>query len=179
LTQTAQPNRKRSTQYDRHVGVRLRLARTSRGMSQSDLGQTLGLTFQQVQKYERGANRISAGRLFEASIILKVEIVYFFEGLDGCTEPIPIEIVDDEAASLFAMIWSIEDSRVRTLILDLISALATGDAKQRNVWRDANERRRDEAPPTTASYWRSVSANSFDCGEPALHCGDAHFQPIR
>ena len=131
MTQTAQPNRKRSTQYDRHVGGRLRLARTSRGMSQSDLGQTLGLTFQQVQKYERGANRISAGRLFEASIILKVEIVYFFEGLDGCAEPIPIEIVDDEASSLFAMIWSIEDSRVRTLILDLISALATGDAKQR------------------------------------------------
>ncbi|MBS0470913.1 MAG: helix-turn-helix transcriptional regulator [Proteobacteria bacterium] len=100
-------------------------------MSQSDLGQTLGLTFQQVQKYERGANRISAGRLFEASIILKVEIVYFFEGLDGCAEPIPLEIADDEASSLFAMVWSIEDSDVRKLIVDLISALATGDAKQR------------------------------------------------
>jgi transcriptional regulator with XRE-family HTH domain len=130
LTRTAQPNRKRSTHYDRHVGGRLRLARTSRGMSQSDLGQTLGLTFQQVQKYERGANRISAGRLFEASIILSVEVVFFFDGLDKCSEPIPIEPANDEASSLFAMIWSIEDSHVRTLILDLISALATGDAKQ-------------------------------------------------
>ncbi len=131
MTRGAQTNGKRSTRYDRHVGGRLRLARNSRGMSQSDLGKTLGLTFQQVQKYERGTNRISAGRLFEVSIILKIEIVYFFEGLDRDVEPVPIEIVDDEASSLFAMIWSIEDSVVRKLILDLISALATGDTKRR------------------------------------------------
>ena len=125
-------SQKRSTHYDRHVGNRLRLARTSRGLSQSDLGKPLGLTFQQVQKYERGANRISAGRLFEASIILKTEIGYFFQGLDAYAKSVPIEIVDDEARSLRAMIWSIEDSVVRKLILDLIAALATGSAKRRN-----------------------------------------------
>ena len=131
MNRAAQTNGKRSTRYDRHVGGRLRLARNSRGMSQSALGETLGLTFQQVQKYERGTNRISAGRLFEVSIILKIEIDYFFDGLDKCAEPFPIEVVDDEAVSLSKMIWSIEDSVVRKLILDLISALATGDTKQR------------------------------------------------
>ena len=142
MTRAVQTNRKRSTRYDRHVGGRLRLARTSRGLSQSDLGKTLGLTFQQVQKYERGANRISAGRLFEASIILKVEIGYFFDGLERRAEPIQVKIVDDEASSLFAMISSIEYPDVRKLILDLISALAV-DGRD---WQE-DQARRNRARP--------------------------------
>lgn len=64
---------------DQHVGGRLRLRRTMLGMTQSQLASRLELTFQQVQKYERGANRISASRLWDLSQILQVEVSYFFE----------------------------------------------------------------------------------------------------
>jgi transcriptional regulator with XRE-family HTH domain len=66
---------------DTHVGSQLRLRRTLLGMSQQKLGDALGLTFQQVQKYERGTNRIGASRLHELSVILDVPVGYFFEGL--------------------------------------------------------------------------------------------------
>lgn len=73
---------------DIHVGSRVRLCRTLKGLSQQKLAQALGLTFQQVQKYERGANRIGASRLFELSQILEVPPSFFFEGapmMDGET----------------------------------------------------------------------------------------------
>ena len=69
---------------DIHVGSRVRLRRTLLGLSQDKLGQALGLTFQQVQKYERGANRIGASRLFELSRILDVPVSFFFDDMpDG------------------------------------------------------------------------------------------------
>lgn len=70
---------------DRHVGRRLRLRRSLMGLSQERLGELLGVTFQQVQKYERGANRIGAGRLWRLAAILDVPISWFFEELDGPT----------------------------------------------------------------------------------------------
>ncbi|MBA3999526.1 helix-turn-helix transcriptional regulator [Brevundimonas sp.] len=66
---------------DRHVGRRVETRRKSLGYSQSQLGAALGLTFQQIQKYEKGANRISASKLWEISQFFKVEIGYFFDGL--------------------------------------------------------------------------------------------------
>ncbi len=66
---------------DRHVGSRLRLLRMQAGLSQEALGNRLGLTFQQVQKYEKGQNRIGASRLFQLSRILHVPVSTFFEGL--------------------------------------------------------------------------------------------------
>ena len=66
---------------DIHVGGRVRLGRTMLGMSQVKLGEAIGLTFQQVQKYECGANRISASRLYYISKVLNVQISYFFEGI--------------------------------------------------------------------------------------------------
>jgi transcriptional regulator with XRE-family HTH domain len=68
-----------ANQIDVHVGRRVRLRRTLKGISQEKLGERLGLTFQQIQKYERGVNRIGASRLFEISRILDVPIGYFFE----------------------------------------------------------------------------------------------------
>ena len=67
---------------DVHVGARVRLRRTLLGMSQEKLGDALGLTFQQVQKYERGANRIGASRLFDLSRVLETPISYFFEDME-------------------------------------------------------------------------------------------------
>src|SRR5262249_48682224 len=69
----------RPSPIDVHVGSRIRLRRTLLGMSQERLGEALGLTFQQVQKYERGVNRVGASRLFDLSRVLDVPISFFFE----------------------------------------------------------------------------------------------------
>lgn len=71
----------RSSPIDVHVGTRIRLRRTLMGMSQERLGESLGLTFQQVQKYERGVNRVGASRLFDLSRVLDVPISFFFDDL--------------------------------------------------------------------------------------------------
>lgn len=74
---------------DRHVGLRLRLRRRQLGISQEKLAEAVGITFQQVQKYERGANRVSASRLWELARALKVSVDHFFEGLDPGDEDLP------------------------------------------------------------------------------------------
>ncbi len=71
----------RSSPIDVHVGTRIRLRRTLLGMSQERLGDALGLTFQQVQKYERGVNRVGASRLFDLSRVLDVPISFFFDDM--------------------------------------------------------------------------------------------------
>lgn len=81
---------------DVHVGARLRVFRKEAGMSQQVLGDRLGLTFQQVQKYERGTNRVSASKLFEASDILGVRIESFFEGLQDTPAAQPSQSVADD-----------------------------------------------------------------------------------
>ncbi len=68
---------------DRHVGNRVRIRRLDLGISQQELAGELGLTFQQVQKYEKGANRIGASRLYQLAMCLRVSVNFFFEGLDG------------------------------------------------------------------------------------------------
>lgn len=68
---------------DVYVGIRLRTLRTQRRLSQTALADNLGITFQQIQKYERGVNRVSASKLFEMAEFLEVSIVYFFEGAPG------------------------------------------------------------------------------------------------
>ena len=73
---------RRSNLIDTHVGARVRMRRKFLSLSQTDLAVSLGLTFQQVQKYERGSNRISASKLYETALALKVPVAYFFEGYD-------------------------------------------------------------------------------------------------
>ena len=85
---------------DIHVGTRVKLRRTLLGMSQETLGDSLGLTFQQVQKYERGANRISASRLFDLSRVLEVRIGYFFEDMsDAVQAATPSEVARGNVTS--------------------------------------------------------------------------------
>ncbi len=79
------------TDIDRHVGRRLREGRLSHGYSQDQLAKALKVTFQQVQKYETGRNRIGAGRLWEIACFLRVSPEYFFKGLGGKTENAPVE----------------------------------------------------------------------------------------
>jgi len=72
----------RTQDIDRHVGARIRERRIMLGLTQQQLADLIGVTYQQAHKYERGINRVSAGRLFEVSRVLSVPVAYFFEGLD-------------------------------------------------------------------------------------------------
>ncbi len=74
---------------DRHVGQRLRLLRGLMGLSQEKLAQLAGVSFQQIQKYEQGTNRIGSGRLYRLSRVLGVQVGYFFEGLDAAFDGVP------------------------------------------------------------------------------------------
>ena len=122
---------------DVRVGARLRLRRNMLGLSQEKLGQAIGLTFQQVQKYERGANRIGASRLHELSRALDVPVSFFFDDTDpvrapatgGFAEP-PAEAFESdplrkqETVEFVGAYFSIEDAAVRRRLLDLVKALA-------------------------------------------------------
>ena len=128
---------------DVHVGARLRLRRTLLGMSQEKLGQAIGLTFQQVQKYERGANRIGASRLYDLSRVLDVPVSFFFEemapGLVGSPakgEPKPKgshesessyqaePIMKRETLELVRAYLKITDVQLRRRVFDLAKAIA-------------------------------------------------------
>jgi len=85
-SKTAKPlNRANDT--DRHVGARIRERRIMLGLSQQQMADLIGVTYQQAHKYERGINRISAGRLYEIAQVLGVPVGYFFEGLDSNRQP--------------------------------------------------------------------------------------------
>ncbi|HYF06561.1 MAG TPA: helix-turn-helix transcriptional regulator [Acetobacteraceae bacterium] len=77
----------RASAADRHVGTRIRERRVMLGLSQQQLARMIGVTYQQAHKYERGVNRISAGRLYEIALVLGVPISWFFEGLEDGGEP--------------------------------------------------------------------------------------------
>ena len=119
---------------DIHVGGRVRLRRTLLGFSREKLGQALGLTFQQVQKYERGANRIGASRLYHLSQILDVPIGFFFDDMpksvqDGMAEPSqePYErdpLVKRETLELVRAYYRIPDARARKRLFELTKAMA-------------------------------------------------------
>ena len=138
----------RPSPIDTHVGARIRLRRTLMGMSQERLGEALGLTFQQVQKYERGVNRVGASRLFDLSRVLDVPISFFF---DDMPEPLA-NLLDNqpgvpsgrralgfaeaqdafgddtmsrrETVELVRAYYRISDPAVRKRVFDLVKSLA-------------------------------------------------------
>ncbi|MEK9671764.1 MAG: helix-turn-helix transcriptional regulator [Rhodospirillaceae bacterium] len=129
-----------SNPVDIHVGQRLRLRRTLLGMSQEKLGDAVGLTFQQIQKYERGTNRIGASRLYMFSRILDVQISYFFEqipaqirthegqmeiGLSvGSQEILERDpMARRETLELVRAYYAVGDPKVRRRIVDLVRSL--------------------------------------------------------
>jgi transcriptional regulator with XRE-family HTH domain len=129
---------------DVHVGTRVRMRRTIVGLSQSALAEKMGITFQQVQKYERGSNRISSSRLFDLVRILDVPISYFFDemGSDIAKQspgalqgrvPKALEIHQDPAAKretleLVRAYYRIEDPQMRQRLTNIIRAIAaSGD----------------------------------------------------
>ncbi len=111
---------------DAHVGRKLKELRLMRGKTQTEVAEGLGISFQQVQKYELGRNRVSASKLFEMSRILNVDPSYFFDGLaDGTT----VDTVDEESARIAAMVSRIGDIRVRAQIRSFIDSLTVPERK--------------------------------------------------
>jgi transcriptional regulator with XRE-family HTH domain len=121
---------------DRHVGSRVRMRRMMQSMSQEKLGDALGLTFQQVQKYEKGTNRIGASRLQQIAHILQVPVSFFFEGAPhssghagGVSEaPSPAYVTDflatSDGLSLAKAFMRIKSSKLRRRIVDLVEQIA-------------------------------------------------------
>jgi|TARA_R110002072_G_scaffold249922_10_gene408813 transcriptional regulator with XRE-family HTH domain len=128
-------NTRGATEIDQHVGARLRVRRQLLGMSQQALGQRLGVTFQQVQKYERGANRIGASRLFFVAQALDVPVGYFFEGLDefgqlsgdAQQEDLYAFISSPDGVAFALAFLSIEASAVRRKLIELARVLGGAD----------------------------------------------------
>ena len=131
-------NKKKPNPIDIHVGSRIRLRRTMLGMSQEKLGEALGITFQQIQKYEKGTNRVGASRLQNISTILNVPVSFFFEdapgdpstGQPGMAEANSSNYVVDflsssEGLQLNRAFIKIPDPKVRRKLVDLVKSLAS------------------------------------------------------
>ena len=122
---------------DKHVGSRVRMRRIMLGMSQEKLGEALGLTFQQVQKYEKGTNRVGASRLQQISEILQVPVSFLFDGgptssvnADGMSEaPSPAYVSDflatSEGLALIRAFTRITDAKLRRSVVDLVEQMAS------------------------------------------------------
>ncbi len=138
----------RPSPIDVHVGSRIRLRRTLLGMSQERLGEALGLTFQQVQKYERGVNRVGASRLFDLSRVLDVPISFFFDdmpesvtgafgshparrsaGFSDQSEGVPDDTLNRrETLELVRAYYRITDPGLRKRVFDLIKSMGPTEA---------------------------------------------------
>jgi transcriptional regulator with XRE-family HTH domain len=137
--QARRPGRRKGEKpnpIDVHVGARVRLRRNMLGLSQEKLGEAIGLTFQQVQKYERGANRIGASRLHDLSRVLDVPVSFFFDDMDpvrapaipaGCAEAFDADpLRKRETIDLVSAYYRIENPMVRRRLFDLAKALSSG-----------------------------------------------------
>jgi transcriptional regulator with XRE-family HTH domain len=131
---------------DVHVGLQVRLRRKELKISQEKLAETLGLTFQQVQKYERGANRISASKLYEIARTLRVPMGWFFEGLGdpsegregGTVAPETASFAHDflltqEGIDLANLFPKVHPRRVRRRLVDLVRSLAEEEAQELEI----------------------------------------------
>ena len=133
MSAAAKRSRAQAKTVDTHVGQRIRDKRNERGMSQTEVANALGVTFQQVQKYERGTNRVGASRLFDLSRILSVPVQYFFEDLEN--QPTPIEEEDDnvihlmkpDTVELVEAYFKVENPQVRRQILSTIRSISFDD----------------------------------------------------
>lgn len=135
----------RSNVVDAYVGARLRMRRLMMGLSQSKLGEHLGVTFQQIQKYEKGTNRISAARLKQAAHVLDTTVQFFLEGAptessnahahpESSTPPFDITfLASSEGLQLNRAFLRIRNPKVRRRVVDLVVSLAEPEADNEDV----------------------------------------------
>lgn len=118
---------------DRHVGLRIRMRRKEMGVSQERLAEALGITFQQVQKYERGANRVSASKLWEIAGALRTPVSYFYDGLDGQAgvgaqqSSAQAFLSSSEGLELLAAFPRISEPAIRRKLVELVRVVADDD----------------------------------------------------
>jgi len=132
---------------DIHVGGRVRLRRTLLGLSQEKLGEAVGLTFQQIQKYERGANRIGASRMYDLSQVLDVPVSFFYDDMSeevkdrnaleesGAGEDVEVEkdpLTRRETLELVRAYYKVDSPSVRKRVFELVKSLAKAQAEQSN-----------------------------------------------
>ena len=126
------PTPKHTTDVDRLVGLRITALRKARGLSQTALGQAVGVTFQQVQKYEKGQNRVGAGRLRDIAHLLEVPVSAFFDE-EGGAERAGADVFGflraPGAMDLLRAFATVEDDAVRREIVGLVRAIARSDAR--------------------------------------------------
>jgi transcriptional regulator with XRE-family HTH domain len=128
---------------DKYVGSRVRMRRMMIGMSQEKLGEKLGITFQQIQKYEKGTNRIGASRLQQIASVLSVPVSFFFEGAPvpdaaanaGSTPTSPAYVSDflatADGLALTKAFMKVKDPKVRRRIVDLVEAMVAEEVSSR------------------------------------------------
>jgi len=128
---------------DKHVGSRVRMRRMMIGMSQEKLGEKLGITFQQIQKYEKGTNRIGASRLQQIATVLSVPVSFFFEGaptpegasgeFSEASSPAYVSefLASSEGLALTKAFMKVKDAKVRRRLVDLVEAMVAEEAGPR------------------------------------------------
>jgi transcriptional regulator with XRE-family HTH domain len=127
---------RRITAHDQNIGRRVRVRRLEKGLSQTELGNRIGVTFQQVQKYESGANRISAFRLQRIAELLNVPIAFFFESARTASGDEPLAYLQKEGSLRLVRAYAeIASSEVRRALIDIAEHLARASkaVKQRRV----------------------------------------------
>lgn len=132
-------NKKSPNPVDIHVGARIRLRRNMIGLSQEKLGESLGITFQQIQKYEKGMNRVGASRLQAIANILNVPVTFFFDDMPGQSDkPLGFDEASEttyvvgflnssEGIQLARAFAKISDAKIRRKVLDLVRTLGQED----------------------------------------------------
>lgn len=130
MTQLPPRTARTAQRIDEHVGERIRQRRTVLGLTQEQLSQSLNISYQQLQKYETAANRVSAGRLHEIAIKLDVDISYFFEGLKSGSreEPMPHGGRNRIALDLVKNFMDIQDPSIRSAVASLVKSLSENPA---------------------------------------------------
>ena len=135
---TASSPTKEPQDVDRHVGSRVRMQRMLVGMSQEKLGEACGITFQQIQKYEKGMNRMGASRLHQIARFLQVPVEFFYEGapwgpdpggpiVDRSSRAMTDFLATSEGLELVKAFMAVKDAKVRRRIIDLTKAVAAGE----------------------------------------------------
>ena len=115
---------KKPTAVDKTIGDALKLRRQELGLTQTELARGIGVTFQQIQKYENGGSRIAASRLSEVAEYLHVPVAYFFQGVNGADHPRTDRLDVPEAMALLERYSRIEDPALRNIVLKLVGWLA-------------------------------------------------------
>ncbi len=158
-----------AARIDAHVGERIRRRRTLLGFTQEQLADALEISYQQIQKYENGANRVSAGRLLQIARRLDAPITYFFEGLEGAVDPAEsANGVNRATMDLVRNFQAIADMGIRTSILQSIKSLAGNVETEAPMPRPTSEpsrpmmEQRSFAPPPNGHNGNGLGANGHN-----------------